>query len=271
MTTTRLVLTNARLIDAVTPGVVAGASVTIEGDRIVEVLDGRRSPATPGAQIVDLRGGYLLPGLWDAHVHLEWPRVPQAGVPELTAQYLANAQRALIEAGVTGLRMAGTSHFIDVALKRAFDSGQNVGPRLFTCGWFLTTTAWRPTPSARAEDAVEGAPGGESHELAPRGRQVRDGARLGRSPGPRRALLELGSRPAPPRGRRSRPRPGTRRRYAARAMTWAPSRRASSPTSSSCGRTRSTTSTTCECWTWSSRAGVSSPTTAAATAANRGG
>jgi len=137
----RLVLTNANLIDAVTPGVVAGASVTIEGDRIVEVLDGRRSPATHDARVIDLRGAYLLPGLWDVHVHLEWPRVPQAGVPELTAQYLANAQRALTEAGVTGLRMAGTPHFIDVALKRAFDSGQHVGPRLFTCGWFLTTTA----------------------------------------------------------------------------------------------------------------------------------
>ena len=136
-----LVLANARLIDAVTPGVVAGASITIEGERIAEVLDGRRSPATAGAEVIDLRGSYLLPGLWDAHVHLEWPRVPEAGVPELTAQYLANAQRALLEGGVTGLRMAGTPHFIDVALKRAFDSGQHVGPRLFTCGWFLTTTA----------------------------------------------------------------------------------------------------------------------------------
>jgi imidazolonepropionase-like amidohydrolase len=136
----RLVLTNASLIDAVTPSVTAGASVTIEGDRIVEVLDGRRSPVTDGARVIDLRGAYLLPGLWDAHVHLEWPRVPQAGAPELTAQYLANAQRALVEGGVTGLRMAGTPHFIDVALKRAFDTGQHVGPRLITCGWFLTTT-----------------------------------------------------------------------------------------------------------------------------------
>lgn len=140
MTAPPLVLTNASLIDAVTPGVTAGGSVTVEGGRIVEVLDGRRSPATSGARVVDLRGQYLLPGLWDAHVHLEWPRVPQAGVPELTAQYLANAQRALVEGGVTGLRMAGTPHFIDVALKRAFDSGQHVGPRLSTCGWFLTTT-----------------------------------------------------------------------------------------------------------------------------------
>jgi imidazolonepropionase-like amidohydrolase len=135
-----LVLTNARLIDAVTPGVHDGASVTIEGERIAEVLDGRRSPATGRAQVIDLRGAYLLPGLWDAHVHLEWPRVPQAGVPELTTQYLANAQRALLEGGVTGMRLAGTPHFIDVALKRAFDTGQHVGPRLVTCGWFLTTT-----------------------------------------------------------------------------------------------------------------------------------
>src|SRR4029450_5722772 len=135
----RLVLTNANLIDAITAGVTSGASVTIEDERIVEVLDGRRSPTTRDAQVIDLRGAYLLPGLWDAHVHLEWPRIAQAGVPELTAQYLANAQRALLEAGVTGLRMAGTPHFIDVALKRAFDSGEDWGPGLCPWGWFSQT------------------------------------------------------------------------------------------------------------------------------------
>src|SRR5512134_1444092 len=104
--TERIVLTNANLIDAVTPGVTPGASVTIEDDRIAEVLDGRRSPPTNRGRVIDLEGAYLLPGLWDAHVHLEWPRLPQAAVPELTAQYLANAQRALVEGGMTGLRMA---------------------------------------------------------------------------------------------------------------------------------------------------------------------
>jgi imidazolonepropionase-like amidohydrolase len=138
--TDRIVLTNATLFDAVRPGLVTGASVRLDGERIVEVLEGRSAPSTTGVRVIDLRGAYLLPGLWDAHVHLEWPRVPQAGVPELTAQYLANAQRALVEGGVTGMRMAGTPHFIDVALRRAFDSGQHVGPRLVTCGWFLTTT-----------------------------------------------------------------------------------------------------------------------------------
>ena len=54
MTLSRLVLTNANLIDAVTPGVRAGSSVTIEDERIVEVLDGRRSPSTQGAQVIGI-------------------------------------------------------------------------------------------------------------------------------------------------------------------------------------------------------------------------
>ena len=38
------------------------------------------------------------------------------------------------------VRCAGAHHFMDVAWKRAFDSGQHVGPRLFASGHFLTTT-----------------------------------------------------------------------------------------------------------------------------------
>ena len=47
---------------------------------------------------------------------------------------------ALTESGIVGLRCAGAHHFMDVAWKRAFDSGQHVGPRLFASGYFLTTT-----------------------------------------------------------------------------------------------------------------------------------
>jgi imidazolonepropionase-like amidohydrolase len=136
-----LVLTNARLIDGRRPPVVVGASVTIADGRIAEVLDGRRSPATGGARVIDLEGAYLLPGLWDVHVHLEWPRLPAASEAELTIQYSANAARALTEAGVTAIRTAGTPHYIDVALERAFETGDLPGPRIFAGGWFLTTTA----------------------------------------------------------------------------------------------------------------------------------
>ncbi len=135
-----LVLANANVIDCVRPGVIAGASVTIDDGRITRVSE-RPEPAPAGATVIDLGGGYLLPGLWDVHVHLEWPRVPAATVAELTVQYATNAMAGLVQAGVTAIRTAGVPHFIDVALKRAIASGRIVGPRIFAGGWFLTTTA----------------------------------------------------------------------------------------------------------------------------------
>jgi imidazolonepropionase-like amidohydrolase len=136
-----LVLTNASLIDCVHPRVIAGASLTVEDGRIVEVLDGRRAPTIRDHHVIDLEGAYLLPGLWDVHVHLEWPRISTATMAELTVQYATNAMRGLVESGVTAIRTAGVPHFIDVALKRAYASGRLIGPRVFAGGWFLTTTA----------------------------------------------------------------------------------------------------------------------------------
>jgi imidazolonepropionase-like amidohydrolase len=137
----RLVLTNAHLIDCINPTPIPGASVSVEDGRIVEVLDGRRSPASQGDEVIDVRGSYLLPGLWDVHVHLEWPRLTNLTLAERTVQYGFNARQGLLEAGVVGIRTAGVPHFIDVGMKRAFDAWRPVGPRVFAGGYFLTTTA----------------------------------------------------------------------------------------------------------------------------------
>jgi imidazolonepropionase-like amidohydrolase len=153
-----LVLTNVSLIDCVNPMPVAGASITVEHGRIVEVLDGRRSPATQGAQVIDLRGSYLLPGLWDVHVHLEWPRLANPTLAEQVVQYGFNARQGLLEAGVIGIRTAGVPHFIDVGLTQAFDAWKPVGPRVFASGYFLTTTAGHALTSgfAKACDGPNG-------------------------------------------------------------------------------------------------------------------
>jgi imidazolonepropionase-like amidohydrolase len=134
-----IALVNGHVIDCVRPGA-RRATVVVADDRIADVIDGAAA-APAGAAIVDLAGSYLLPGLWDVHVHLEWPRIASATVAELTVQYSANAVQGLLEAGVTAIRTAGTPHFIDVALKRAYAEGRLLGPRIFAGGWFLTTTA----------------------------------------------------------------------------------------------------------------------------------
>ena len=135
-----LVLAHANVIGGAAPGVARDVAVTIVDDRVTAIGPSGRAAAA-GAQVIDLGGAYLLPGLWDVHVHLEWPRIASATVAELIVQYAANAALGLTEAGVTSIRTAGTPHFIDVALKRAYASGRLVGPRIFAGGWFLTTTA----------------------------------------------------------------------------------------------------------------------------------
>ena len=61
----RVVLMNANVIDCVQPRPLTGASVTVEHGRIVEVRESSRAPDTQQAQVIDLQGAYLLPGLWD--------------------------------------------------------------------------------------------------------------------------------------------------------------------------------------------------------------
>src|SRR4026208_908138 len=83
----RRVLTNATLIDCVNPRPAPGASATIERARTVEVLGGSRSPDIRGADVIDLAGGYLLPGLWDVHIHPDYLASTGASVAEQTAAF----------------------------------------------------------------------------------------------------------------------------------------------------------------------------------------
>ena len=140
MTNARLVLTNANVIDCVGERPIVGGSVVIERGRIGEVLDGSRSPDTRNADVLDLEGAYLLPGLWDVHIHPDYLAATGASAVEQTIVFGHRLMEALTEAGVVGVRCAGAAHFMDVAWKRAFDAGQYVGPRVFAAGHFLTTT-----------------------------------------------------------------------------------------------------------------------------------
>ena len=136
-----LVLTNCNLIDCVTEGVRPGATVTVDQGIIVAVSDVASSPSAPGDEVIDLAGAYLLPGLWDVHIHPEYPNPPGTSVPQLTAWFGQNLMRGLTEAGVTSVRCAGAGHFMDVAWKRAFeDTDGPAGPTVYACGHFLTTT-----------------------------------------------------------------------------------------------------------------------------------
>ncbi len=135
----RLALTNCNIIDCVTPEPKSGAAVVIEDGRIIEIVSQGES-AGESDQVIDLDGAYLLPGLWDVHVHPEHPFPPGTTVSQQTALFGQNLARGLTQAGVTGVRCGGAADFMDVAWKRAFSVPGAAGPRVFACGNFLTTT-----------------------------------------------------------------------------------------------------------------------------------
>ncbi len=110
---------NANVVDVRAGVVRRNVVVVVTAGRIVSVDSG--VPPT-GAQIIDLRGKYLVPGLMDAHTHLD---------------NLAAARRAL-ETGVTTARSASVGSFRDVALREMSKSGYLTGPDVLAAGLFVS-------------------------------------------------------------------------------------------------------------------------------------
>src|SRR5207237_5442226 len=100
--------------------------------------------------MIDLKGGYLMPGLCDVHIHPDYRSLDEMPLADQVTLFGHRLAAALTESGIVGMRCAGTHSFMDVAWKRAFDSGQHIGPRLFACGHFLTTTGGHFLPSGHA-------------------------------------------------------------------------------------------------------------------------
>jgi ketosteroid isomerase-like protein len=63
-------ITHVTVIDTQTGKESQDRTVVISGDRISEVRDSEAANLSAGAKVVDGKGKYLIPGLWDMHVHV---------------------------------------------------------------------------------------------------------------------------------------------------------------------------------------------------------
>jgi imidazolonepropionase-like amidohydrolase len=114
-----LLLNNVTVIDGTGAPAQPNMAVVIQGDRILAVGKTGAVHAPKGATIVDASGKFLIPGLWDMHVHF---------------QESARSFPLFVANGVLGVRNMGgigddAMHWRDEVAK-----GRVMGPRIVACG-----------------------------------------------------------------------------------------------------------------------------------------
>ncbi|PYN03418.1 MAG: hypothetical protein DME07_06845 [Candidatus Rokuibacteriota bacterium] len=122
-TSTALAVQGAVLIDGTGRPPMQDATVVVEGERLTAAGPAATTPAPPGAQTIDGRGKFLMPGLVDMHVHVytrdKWH-------PEL-----------FLAAGVTTVLDLGGQLSDLTAYRGAVASGARSGPRILFTGPML--------------------------------------------------------------------------------------------------------------------------------------
>jgi imidazolonepropionase-like amidohydrolase len=123
-----LTITNATVVDVATGALHRGSTIVVDGRRIVSV--GPSTTARPSrGQIVDGKGMYVIPGLWDMHTHSYFGWSQEFGDTYVLPMFIAN--------GVTGIRDMGSD--LDAVLRARSEVAAHrlVGPRMVVSGPML--------------------------------------------------------------------------------------------------------------------------------------
>ncbi len=114
--------------------------IVIEGERIVEIGPEREVKNREGAEVIDLAGATVLPGLIDCHTHIasradRYDEVLKFKTTPFHKAFAAvkNAETTL-KAGFTTIRDLGSSPFLAVDLRDTIDDGFVPGPRIVASG-----------------------------------------------------------------------------------------------------------------------------------------
>jgi len=139
-------LKGATIFDGTGKTMVSNSLITIEAGKISYVGpdDSRKIP--PGTEVVSLEGKTIIPGLIDAHIHLDLHGMANTYEENLVEDKL-RAIRAVkdmqntLYSGITTVRNVGSVNHIDFAVKEAIENGWFEGPRILTSGRIISMTS----------------------------------------------------------------------------------------------------------------------------------
>ncbi len=146
-----LILTNVSIVDVENGEIIKNQLVAISGDKILATDDASDLGNYHSEQIISLNGKFVMPGLWDNHIHFR-------GGEELI-EANQNLLPLLLRFGITSVRDGGGD--ITPAIyewNNRIQKDELVGPRIFTPGPKLdgSRPAWEGSISVtNKEEAVE--------------------------------------------------------------------------------------------------------------------
>jgi imidazolonepropionase-like amidohydrolase len=125
----QIVITHVTVINPGTSSVQPESTVVITGARVTAVANSTSFQPPKNARIIDGKGQYLIPGLWDMHVHSAFGDWFPGGRDIILPLFVAN--------GVTGVRDMGGDIPVLLAWRKQIADGQIIGPRMVVSGPML--------------------------------------------------------------------------------------------------------------------------------------
>ncbi len=138
-----VLFTDVRIFDGTSDTLSPATNVLVRGNIIAAIGTDTRADSD-NAAVIDGRGGTLIPGFIDNHVHMMFNSLspaqmsdPDMGL-EKVMQLSAGQARAMLLRGFTTVRDVGGPSF---ELKRLIDSGRIMGPRIWPSGPMISQTS----------------------------------------------------------------------------------------------------------------------------------
>jgi imidazolonepropionase-like amidohydrolase len=124
-----IVIAHTTVINPGTSSVQTNRTIVITGDHITSVSDTAKFQSPKIARVIDATGQYLIPGLWDMHVHSAFGDWFPGGRDIILPLFIAN--------GVTGVRDMGGDAPVLLEWRKEIADGQTIGPRMIISGPML--------------------------------------------------------------------------------------------------------------------------------------
>ena len=127
-------LTGVTLIDGTGGAAQRGRTVLIEGSRIVAVGADGAVEIPAGAEVMDLSGHTVMPGMIGLHNHLFY-----TAAGGRSAQLTFSAPRLYLGSGVTSVRTTGSRQpYAELNLRAEIEAGRTPGPRIHITAPYIT-------------------------------------------------------------------------------------------------------------------------------------